>query len=45
MKKKFDAVEFQREARKKLGKEFLKSRKKFIADLKKKYPDSKKEAA
>ena len=45
MKKKFDAVQFQREMRKKLAKEYSKNRKKFIVELKQKYPDWKKEAA
>ncbi len=44
MKKKFDAVGFQREMRKKLSKEYLKNRKKFITDLKQKYATRKKAA-
>ncbi len=45
MKKKFDAVQFQREARAKLAKEYLKNRKKFIAGLKHKYRIEEKKAA
>ena len=45
MKKKFDAVQFQREMRKKLTKEYLKNRKKFVEELKEKYGDQKKRAA
>ena len=44
MKKKFDAVQFQREMRKKLSKEYSRNRKKFVAELKK-YDHHKKEAA
>ncbi len=44
MKKKFDAVEFQREMRQKFSKEYFKNRKKFVAELKQKYPNRKKAA-
>jgi len=44
MKKKFDAVQFQREKREKFSKEYLSNRKKFIAELKQKYSSRKKAA-
>ena len=44
MKNKFDAVEFQRKMRKKFSQEYVKNRKKFVAELKQKYPIRKKAA-
>jgi len=44
VKKKFDAVQFQRKMRKKLSKEYLKDRKKFISELKEKYSQRKQAA-
>lgn len=38
MKKKFDAVSFQRKVRQKLSKEFIKDRKVFLQKLREKHP-------
>jgi len=37
MKKKFDAVQFQRKIREKLGKEYSKNRKNFLRSLREKF--------
>jgi len=37
MNKKFDSVEFQREVRRKLSKEYLSDRKEFVRKLREKY--------
>ena len=39
MKKKFDAVEFQRKAHKELGEQYLSDREVFLCELKEKYGD------
>ena len=39
MKKKFDAVEFQRKARKELGEKYLSDREVFLRELEEKYGD------
>lgn len=45
MKKRFDAVQFQRKEREKLGKEYSKNRRTFIAKLEEKFGSQKKRAA
>ncbi len=39
MKKKFDAVEFQRKVRKELGEKYLANREEFLYELEEKYGD------
>ena len=43
MKKKFDAVEFQRKIRKELGEEYLSDREGFLCELEEKYGDLQKQ--
>ena len=43
MKKKFDAVEFQRKIREELGKEYLSDREGFLCELEEKYGDLQKQ--
>ena len=43
MKKKFDAVEFQRKIREELGEEYLSDREGFLCELKEKYGDLQKQ--
>jgi hypothetical protein len=42
MKKKFDAVEFQRRTREELGRKYTSSREAFLRELREKYGSSKK---